>query len=267
MPDCADCRRLRDDGQCGAFPKEWPLRPVNRLRVCSLAIVEEYCSLITSETRVLEIGCGTLSLVRDHCQRVRAVWEGVDVSAEYLGQPTIATRLESVEFLSVPDEAYDLVVGTQTLEHWDQNGVRPAVGLWECFRACRPGGLVCMNVPVGLHGSREFLEGDLEAIAGLFHPFATDVTVEAWGRNREPMEPLKLVSRRFAPAGSFIADIRAWRNPGPLPERPSPYRIRSRRFREFAGHRLHYALWRLGHRLGRLIGRPQGGVAQTEEDA
>jgi len=161
MPDCADCKQLEDGARCGALPGDWPDRPVSRLRACCVALMAEYCDLISEGTRVLGIGCGTWSVIRDYCQRIGATWEGVDVAVRYLGKPTIATRIESVEFLTVPDGAYDLVIGTQTLEHWEENGVRPAVGLWECFRACRPGGLVCMNVPIGLHGSRPFVEGVL----------------------------------------------------------------------------------------------------------
>ncbi|MCS6775604.1 MAG: class I SAM-dependent methyltransferase, partial [Chthonomonadaceae bacterium] len=107
--------------------------------------------------------------------------DGIDISPTYYGKPTIATRIESVEALSFPDQTFDLVVGNQTMEHWNESGCRTEVGLWQCFRVCKPGGKVCLNVPIHFHGSRIFVEGDLKAIEAMFRPFASDLQMQPWG--------------------------------------------------------------------------------------
>jgi SAM-dependent methyltransferase len=126
MPDCTACTYLAGS-TCTALPKEWPVIPVNLVRACVVAICQEYSRLIAPGMRVLEIGCGTWSPIRQHCQQFGARWEGIDANEFYYGERTIATRIESVEDLSFPDETFDIVVGNQTLEHWNEFGASPAL--------------------------------------------------------------------------------------------------------------------------------------------
>jgi SAM-dependent methyltransferase len=249
VPDCAACRAF-DGERCTAFQPEWPMSPVNRARACVVAIGEEYHALIAPGSRVLEIGCGTWSPTREHCARVGAAWDGIDINPTYFGAPTIATRIESVEDLSFPDATFDLVIGNQTLEHWNEFGCRPEVGLWQCFRVCRPGGLVCMNVPIHFHGSRLFVEGDLPAIEALFRPFADRLAISMWGRDRSPLAPVDLIEgyAHPGPRATYVLDVRATRAAA-LPPRPAGYRVRWRPVREVLDHRPAFLLWKVRERL------------------
>ena len=68
MPDCNACAYLAGS-TCTALPKEWPVIPVNLVRACVIAICQEYSRLIATGMRVLEIGCGTWSPIRQHCRQ------------------------------------------------------------------------------------------------------------------------------------------------------------------------------------------------------
>ncbi|MDQ4145441.1 MAG: class I SAM-dependent methyltransferase [Actinomycetota bacterium] len=200
--------------------------------------------MIQPNSTVLEIGCGSWSPIREHCLSVGASWSGVDVAG------SLATRIESVENLSFADETFDFVVGNQTLEHWNEFGCRMDVGLWQCFRVCKPGGLVLMNVPIRFHGSRIFVEGDLDSIRDLFAPYATDVELIPWRRNSEPLPPVDLLTgyRRLAASASYQLDIRATRA-GQLPRRPRSYVLRSRMARELLDHPLPFLVWKLRSKI------------------
>jgi SAM-dependent methyltransferase len=193
MPQCSECRMLSDN-QCLAYDtaKETLGRPIPPppLGGCTIPIVEDYLSLIQPGMRILEIGCGTWTLIKQHCNRIGATYEGIDTQAEYFGKPTIATRIENLAELSFPDDSFDLVIGNQTMEHWAEYGCSLEWGLHQCFRACKTGGMVLLNVPIHFHGTRIFMLGELARIEQLFAPFSDQVTLHPWGQKSEPLENL-----------------------------------------------------------------------------
>lgn len=249
MPDCRDCRFLEDD-RCSAVSCSSSGGPVSDVRQCVLAIVEDYRTLVGAGLKVLEIGCGTDPAMRDHCRIAGAAWEGVDASAKYRGRASLATRVESVEDLSFPDEHFDLVIGNQTLEHWEESGCRLELGIWQCYRVCKVGGMLLFNFPVRFHGSRRFLEGDIESITKIFRSFSHEIAVEFWGRDKSPLKSVnrqKVVPHRFQgreKGDAFQVDLRVIRRDG-IPPRPTGYLVRSRNIRDTLDHRLSYLCWRL----------------------
>ena len=244
MPDCKDCEWLTDE-KCRAYLAEWMVLPVNSVRACVVAISEEYCRLIQPGMRVLEIGCGTWSPIQEHCKKLGVAWEGIDASDTYFGEKTIATRIESVEALSFDDASFDLVIGNQTLEHWNEFGCKPEAGIWQCFRVCKVGGRVFMNVPIHLHGSRIFVEGDMPAIDGLFRPYSSDVQMNPWRKRSAPLPAVNLLEgyEHSGDPVTYSLDVRATRKAG-LPPRPSGYTIHARAWRELMDHRWGYLLWK-----------------------
>jgi SAM-dependent methyltransferase len=156
---------------------------------CVVPIVDAYCAMIKPGMRVLEIGCGSWSKVKDRCDAVGAHYDGVDVIDEYYGKKTVATRLENVAALSFADEQFDFVIGNQTLEHWGEYGCRTAWGLQQCFRVLKSGGQLLMNVPLYFHGVTPFLMGRVDVIRATIAPFSDTVELTHWGAETAPLAP------------------------------------------------------------------------------
>lgn len=119
-------------------------------------------------SRVLEVGCGSYSLVKVKLAPL-STWEGIDVnSTDRKGNPTVATRIASVGDIPWPKHAFDVVIANQSVEHWHEYGVRISSGLQEIGRVLRPGGRAYINFPIHLHGHRMFVRGDFAAIEQAF---------------------------------------------------------------------------------------------------
>jgi SAM-dependent methyltransferase len=216
-----------------------------------MGIAEDYCSQIGPGHRVLEIGCGTWSPIKDHCVQVGAVYEGIDAQETYYGIPSIANRIENLADLSYPDESFDFVIGNQTMEHWAEFGCPTEWGLYQCFRAAKPGGAVFLNVPMNFHGSFPFLLGREDKIKDLFRPFTESLVLEAWGRDPSPLAPFTFYHSYWAlrDRHAYILDLRAKRDL-PLKKRARPLLASN----QALGRALHYPLsfniYRIGARLG-----------------
>jgi len=213
MQPCAECRKMIQ-GSCSASSEARATlgRPVPPppLGACMIPIAEDYVKMINNGMRVLEIGCGSWSVIKDRCYEVGATYEGIDTRTEYFGNKTIATRLENLAELSFPDNYFDLVIGMQTMEHWPEQKCSLQWGLYQCFRVCKFYGRILMNVPINFHGSRIFMSGNLKKIKKIFLTFSSQVKFEPWGFPSYPLPPLICypgwVLRKKI---SFIVDIQA----------------------------------------------------------
>jgi SAM-dependent methyltransferase len=246
---------MRDGETCAALAQarvelKRPLPPPP-LGACELPIVRGYCTQITSGMRVLDVGCGAWTFVRDHCRKVGAEYEGIDVLREYFGQPAVATRFEGLQDLSFPDEDFDFVFGNQSMEHWAENGCSLAWGLYQCFRVCRMGGRLCMNVPIHFHGTTDFLLGRIDKLRSLFARFSGDVMFEEWGRPSSPLPAL--IGNPGYPAlwrrPAYVLDIQAVKDRQP-PKTERPWFAPGGRLGEFLNSPLSYSTYRLARRLG-----------------
>ena len=214
MPACKDCVSLVNN-KCQAnfeakltFGRPVPAPPIGS---CTIEIVKKYTSKINKGSRILDIGCGSWSFIRDYCEEVGAHYEGIDTQTEYYGKKTIATRLENLAKLSFPDNYFDLVIGNQTIEHWGEFGCDTSWGIFQCFRVCKPGGVVMMNAPIHYHGVSEFVNGDFDKIEKMFGLFSNSVNIERWGEDCYPIE--KFIAHqnymKLKNSHAFIIDIQA----------------------------------------------------------
>lgn len=219
MPACRDCVELVD-GRCLAEARSKDVlgdrkRPAP-LSACAIPIVEQYTKLIGGGDSILEVGSGSWSRLREHCEASGAAYEGIDGIQH---SRSIATRFENLANLSFGDKTFDFVVGTQSMEHWPEYGCSLAWGLYQCFRVCKDGGTVMMNVPIHFHGHTEFMLGRLERLHAMFEMFSSDVSFEEWGQDSDPI-PAYHPYRGYFPLRNrhaYVLDIRAVRNKA-LPE-------------------------------------------------
>lgn len=224
--------------------------PAPPLGGCVIPIVQNYCQMISKGTRVLDIGCGSWSLLKQRCNSVGAHYDGIDVLEEYFGVETVATRIENLAELSFPDDHFDAVIGNQTMEHWGEYGCTLNWGLHQCFRVCKPGGRVCLNVPIYFHGTREFMLGDLDGIRRLFEPFSSETTFEAWGKPCDPLPPVNPFKGYWRHRGKppYVLDIQAIKN-RPLPAGCSNRGAVSGRRAQLQNYPLSYNVYRVLRRL------------------
>jgi SAM-dependent methyltransferase len=225
-----------------------------------LPISDRYLTRIAPGESVLEIGCGTWSKVRDHCHRIGANWEGIDTADAYFGRPVIASRIENLADLTLADDTFDWVIGTQTMEHWAENGCSREWGLHQVFRVCKPGGGVLLNVPIYFHGTREFLTGDLETLRKSMSRFSSTVSFETWGRQTEPIPPFFAHPdyKPLARSSAWILDIHAKKDL-PLPimtRRNSP----SGRLAELLEYPFWYNVTRVKRRVFGVVSPARGSV-------
>ena len=164
-------------------------RELNPAAACVIPIVESYLKKIHAGMRVLEIGCGSWTQIRDHCVTVGAHYEAIDTQSEYYGRPSAATRIENLAHLSFSDQEFDVVIGNQTLEHWEEFGCSIALGLYQCARVLKPGGELMLNVPLHFHGSKDFLLGDQATIRKKISNYFSGVQFELWRSPSAPLEP------------------------------------------------------------------------------
>lgn len=260
MPQCARCHMLVG-GQCTAhtIARDTLGRDLlpPPLGACMIPIVESYLPFIKRTMRVLEIGCGSWDRIRSHCRDVGAHYEGIDPQTEYFGKRTVATRVENLAESSFPNEDFDLVIGSQTMEHWAEYGCSLRWGLYQCFRVCKPGGKVLLNVPIHYHGTREFSLGEMDALQRLFAPFSDAVSFEQWGTPTDPLPALwpypGYWSLRDKPA--HVLDIRATKD-RPLPGAYRKGFAPSGRLAQLLNYPMSYNLYRILCKA-RLLPQPE----------
>jgi SAM-dependent methyltransferase len=214
MPDCKNCVSLVNN-ECIAnieaksnFGRPVPPPPIGS---CTIEITKIYANKIKKGDKVLDIGCGSWSFLRDHCDKVGALYEGIDTQKEYYGVKTVATKIENLADLSYPDNFFDFVIGNQTIEHWGEFGCDTIWGMYQCFRVCKVGGYVFMNAPIHYHGVSEFVNGDFEKINEMFGLFSSTMSIENWGENSYPLERFIAHKnfRKLRNKHAYIIDINA----------------------------------------------------------
>jgi ubiquinone/menaquinone biosynthesis C-methylase UbiE len=126
---------------------------------------EENCKQIDSGHRVLEVGCGRQSHIKEMILLRGAKWTGLDPQATDL-----ATIQGSVSKIPLPNHTFDVVICSQSIEHWYEYITTFEEGLREIFRVLKPGGQVFFDFPIFLHGHPYFMLGNTKKIMSIFNP-------------------------------------------------------------------------------------------------
>lgn len=141
-----------------------------------------YLKIIKDEHRVLEIGCGTESLIKD---RHKGVWHGVDVIEEDRhGNKSICTEFASVDNLPFQSSSFDFIVSNQSIEHWFEYNVTFKSALMEINRVLKPNGRLLINFPIHLHGHKYFVLNDIPSIENMFLKSGLEILDATYYRGR-----------------------------------------------------------------------------------
>ena len=218
--DCIDCNK-RNGFECRGYvefsktqQRELPPAPFSG---CIIPIIDQYKKFIKPDFRVLEIGCGAWSPIKDYCEIVGATYEAIDTEEYYGAEKSVATRIENLANLSFDDEQFDFVFGNQTMEHWEEYGCGNEWGLYQCFRVCKRNGIVAQNVPIHFHGTKLFVGGEISAIRTLFSKYSDKVTITSWGKINSPL-PAYIAHPWYPPLktkSAYTLDIVAIKNREP----------------------------------------------------
>ena len=198
---CNECPKfIAEDVRC-SVPFGSPIRK------CSSAAQEANLHSLTGKD-LLEIGFGKHSIPRQLVKSAGGTWTGIEQLLPAAKKASIGKAgFGHVADIPFPDCTFDIVVGIQSIEHWDEPlpvaslKTGHSAGLEEIYRVLKPGGSIYFCAPIHLHGHEMFITRDIERIRSLFEPLPwTNIVLEMWRENYFPLE-------RYPTPG---ADAKTW---------------------------------------------------------
>ncbi len=153
------------------------LNVMSPIRKCQHAIAEKHFYGL-SNVDVLEVGCGNSGkggFIKKEIIKNGCMWTGIDPQ-----QSDLTDIVCGVEKMPFKDGSFDIVIGNQTIEHWDNI----KQGLTEVRRVMKVGATAFLNAPIHLHGSRLFVEGNFKGIQKLFKESKLSLQeIELWRKD------------------------------------------------------------------------------------
>lgn len=187
MPDCVACPKFDKKRQVCLFAEKW--NPQCVIRNCVGAFAEEVISQASGK-KLLEVGHGVWKGPRILCKEHGVEWNGVD--PRWKTNAKARLNRGTATLIPFPDNTFDVVCGFETMEHWREHNDEPVAGLREIHRVLKRGGVVAISVPIHLHGSDEFVEGDVPKILSYFEPgLWSEIVKDEWRRRHEPLPAYK----------------------------------------------------------------------------
>ncbi len=181
MPACKECVSFFD-GACMNISKH----DKAKTRACVRTAVQSRVQYIKKGDKILEVGFGVWRDPRRLAIKCRASWFGVDIKRGSPDRPFTSNC--SVEDMPFSDGHFDCCFAIETMEHWGEGGVKPEDGLKEIHRVLKKDGWLLVSVPIHMHGTDEFLFGDLDRITSYYDSSMWDIDVEHWRKDYEPLE-------------------------------------------------------------------------------
>jgi SAM-dependent methyltransferase len=182
--ECVRCPKFR------RYPSRCSVPFGSRIRSCVAASTELHLRRLNGK-KILEIGCGESSFARKVVEIGGGTWFGID---QALGRKDTSRFVHSIR-ASVPyfpfgDEAFDIVFGTQVIEHFEDPFTPGDASLEDAlaaiWRVLKPGGWVYFDAPIHLHGGKDFICGNIARIRRKFDGWS-NVTMLSWRRRYRPL--------------------------------------------------------------------------------
>jgi SAM-dependent methyltransferase len=120
-----------------------------------------------SKGKVLEIGFGATTSTKRYVEKTRVMtWYGID--PRWGDHPERGIYKGTACHLPFENEFFDVVISSNTMEHWAEFGEDADDGLNEIWRVMKKGGLFLTIVPMESHGSAVFKNGDVGKVEFMF---------------------------------------------------------------------------------------------------
>ena len=179
MPACQKCDMFSEKAVvCTGEAK-------SAIRNCINAFLNLRKDLIYEGFKVLEIGCGYISQIKDLVDYKGGIWYGIDPNPD-----SIANFTGSVDGIPFDTNYFDIVFASQSIEHWYEYSVTFDEGLSEIHRVLKPTGVFSLDFPVYLHGHIIFMLGKIDSVNSLFNSKSWKIEeVEDWRREYSPLDP------------------------------------------------------------------------------
>lgn len=143
--------------------KEDKQQTVSPLRKIVQNLSKHYSGYYKEGFSILEIGCGNKDYNKELAESKGCEWAGLDPKKN-----SIATDKGIVSRMPYKDETFDIVICSQSIEHWYEFLTTFHEGLSEIFRVLKPAGLLMMDYPIYLHGHYIFMLNHDRKIKNLF---------------------------------------------------------------------------------------------------
>ena len=178
-------------------------RNISFIRKCSYGvIVSRYLNF--KNKKILEIGPRYIrSLLRKQLNLNNCEYYSLQASERELKRSNtvknpplpITKPINVFGYISKIDEIFqpnffDVILSSQTFEHWREEDVCEKegknaynIGLSNCHKLLKPGGLIIQDAPIYHHGDDLFFKRDLDGIRKLFDSTMwADVKLSEWGK-------------------------------------------------------------------------------------
>jgi len=211
---CSNCRSKDFCQIVENNPIKFDNKIVSPIRRCTMqAIKDSIDEVKISSKHILEIGCGDWDFAKKYVEEKQGKWTGIDMY-----KSNITTAVYNGIDIPFSDKLFDGIISNQVLEHvHDEARISPGNVISQWLRVLKKGGFFFANVPIHLHGSRNFRFGNLDSLIRMFPPcHFSHLKIVYYRRDYSGMAPARVmidysvggwISERYA----YISDLDTWK--------------------------------------------------------
>lgn len=211
---CLKCHSKKSCQNVESNPFAFDDKIVSPIRRCTMQATRDALNEVNiSSKKILEIGCGNWDFAKNIVEEKQGKWIGIDIY-----KSDITSLIYNGTDLPFADESFDGIISNQVLEHvHDSAKISPGHVIHNWLRVLKKGGFFIANVPIHLHGSRNFRFGNLDSLIRMFPPcHFSHVKIVYYRRDFSGMAPARVLID-YAVGGwiqekyAYISDKDTWK--------------------------------------------------------